>query len=164
MVDLEDKLKKILSQKDIGELITTKKGESLNNIIKKEGKRFQRILQKHINAYYDSYYPTVYHRTHAMQSSLRIETDITNLSIGVYFDDTAWHMPTVGSSQYLRFVPTLIDTGWEWKNAPHPIYRFTYWDGAHFIKEAIDEFYQNNPYNLTISVESYFNTEYYRKL
>jgi hypothetical protein len=164
MSNLEAELKKFLASKKAGSRIKDDNGKSLNQIVKEEGKRFYQILQKHINAYYDSYYPTVYQRTGAMGDSLQIETSVSDMSISVYFNDRAWHMPTSGKSPYLRFVPTLMDVGWEWKNAPRPIYRFTWWDGAEFIKAAIAEFNQRNPYNLTIRVESAFYPEYYRNL
>ena len=164
MSNLEAQLKQLIAKGALKGQVKTVSGESVDSIIKKEGKRFQSILKKHIQAYYDSYYPTVYHRTGAMGESVQIETKVENMSISVYFDDRAWHMPTSGKSPYLRFVPTLMDVGWEWKNAPRPIYRFTWWDGAEFIKAAIAEFNQHNPYNLTIRVESTFYPEYYRKL
>lgn len=61
------------------------------------------------------------------------------------------------NSQYMRFVPTLMDSGWAWKNQNPSIYRFTFFEGDQFIKKAIDEFNQNNKYKFTIKVESTYN-------
>lgn len=160
----EDDFQKFLLQKNAGSKIKTDDGKTLNSIVKAEGKRFKQILQKHIDAYYASYEPKIYKRTDLFKNSLEVDTKVEDMSIRVFFNDNAWHLSLTKNDFKLRFVPTLIDSGWKWKVAKYPIYRFTCFGGDHYIKAAIDEFNRNNPYNLSIEVQSEFNTKYYNGL
>jgi len=138
-------------------------GKTINQALKQEAKRLKQLIEKYIQQYYDSYYPVEYIRTGAMGRSVRVETNVDKLQIAVYFDDSSYH-PSVFNSQYMRFVPTLMDSGWAWKNQNPSIYRFTFFEGDQFIKKAIDEFNQNNKYKFTIKVESTYNSTYYSTL
>lgn len=138
-------------------------GKTINQALKQESKRLKQLIEKYIQQYYDSYYPVEYVRTGAMGRSVRVETNVDKLQIAIYFDDSAYH-PSMFNSQYMRFVPTLMDSGWAWKNQNPSIYRFTFFEGDQFIKKAIDEFNQNNKYKFTIKVESTYNSTYYSTL
>lgn len=138
-------------------------GKTINQALKQESKRLKQLIEKYIQQYYDSYYPVEYVRTGAMGRSVRVETNVDKLQIAIYFDDSAYHS-SMFNSQYMRFVPTLMDSGWAWKNQNPSIYRFTFFEGDQFIKKAIDEFNQNNKYKFTIKVESTYNSTYYSTL
>ena len=94
-------------------------GKTINQALKQEAKRLKQLIEKYIQQYYDSYYPVEYVRTGAMGRSVRVETNVDKLQIAVYFDDSAYH-PSMFNSQYMRFVPTLMDSGCLLYTSPSP--------------------------------------------
>lgn len=163
MLTIQEQIQALLANpRKVGRL-KNDDGKTINQALKQESKRLKQLIEKYIQQYYDSYYPVEYVRTGAMGRSVRVETNVDKLQIAVYFDDSSYH-PSVFNSQYMRFVPTLMDSGWAWKNQNPSIYRFTFFEGDQFIKKAIDEFNQNNKYKFTIKVESTYNSTYYSQL
>ena len=134
-----------------------------------EGRRFKEILQKWVDAYYDSYKPVTgvggrdsykyehgndWERTGALLNSITITTmklSGNKLSLDIYFDENvATHNSIFGGEP--AYVPVLIDEGWEWQNNPH-IKHLSEYEGFHFVDKAIAEYNKNNPYG--ISIEKY---------
>lgn len=163
MATLQEQITALLSNPQKAGKLKYDDGKTINAALRSEAKRLKQLIEKYIQQYYDSYYPIEYDRTGAMGKAVRVETNIDDLHIAVYFDDSAYH-PSVFNSQYLRFVPTLMDSGWAWKNQTVSIYRFSFFEGEHFIQKAIDEFNQNNKYKFNITVESSYHPTYYSML
>lgn len=161
---LEEQLGKILKNKNVGRILKYDDGKSINDVLRQESRRLKDFIAKYIQLYYVSYYPSVYDRTEEMLASLCVEPQPKDMSIHIYFDDRAYHPSAFPNSMYLRFVPTLMDSGWAWKNQNPSIYRFTYFEGEHFIEKAIMEFKKDNRYKLNVTVDSLFYHEYYAQL
>ena len=131
-------------------------------VLKNEVYRFKDILKNHILAYYNSYSPMVYVRgSHEgnLLESLTVD-DIVQLSIDgkqlickIIINENAIHTSVVDDSYGNAF--WLMNYGWEvGEDVPfHDIYRFGYFEGAHFLENAIEEFKNTNKYGLTVKVE-----------
>jgi hypothetical protein len=65
-------------------------------------------------------------------------------------------------SSQAGYVPWLMEEGWNAEKLANSkgkdIYRFTWFDGIHYVKNAVEQFKSSNPYNLIIEV--YFENEY----
>ena len=131
-------------------------------VLKNEIYRFKDILKNHILAYYNSYSPMVYVRgSHEgnLLESLTVD-DIVQLSIDgkqlickIIINENAIHTSVVDDSYGNAF--WLMNYGWEvGENVPfHDIHRFGYFEGVHFLENAIEEFENTNKYGLTVKVE-----------
>ena len=171
---LEDRVKEYIKnskQKAVGE----KSGKFLSNVLKEEAERLKKILISQIRAYYDSYEPNVYKRrpeAEGLLNSISIDTNTGNpLQIIVYFNENSYHPSIIYPKLPERFIPTLIDIGWKWKNNSLPkaggktyqIEHFTYQKGFHFVEKAIKEFNRTSKYHISIQVKSTYS-KYYDKL
>ena len=137
--------------------IVLSNGKTLRTILDEEAEKLRKILLKYISAYYDSYTPTVYERTMGLLNSLRVDAvkkDGNNISVRLWFDDNAVHPSVFGDDQDDGFVAILIDTGWQVSRGWHKdISHFGFQEGAHFVKNSVDEYNANNQYGFRISVE-----------
>lgn len=130
-------------------------------ILKKELHRFKDILQKHIDDYYSSYTPTVYDRgNHGgnLRQSLTVD-DICGLSsknkmitCKILINENAIHNSILDGSEANAF--WLLNDGWKVRKNVwfKEIYRFGYYEGAHFVENAIEEFEKTNKYGIKIEV------------
>lgn len=141
-----------------------------------EAKRLRKYIQDNINYYYDDYTPIVYERTGNYRRALQVEdiADIkvkgNSIELSLYFDENlSMHesLPFVSQfdyetgektyyylNQHESFVPQLMEFGWD---APRleemigrKIYRLTYFDGIHAIRDGIAKFNRNNPLGIKI--------------
>ncbi len=145
---------------------------SINNlvsILEYEGKILYKYIIDEIHAYYNSYDPVFYIRTYNFISALRITPVIYNnnkLSLKVYFDEQMGTHPSIWLKGEPGYVPILINYGWEWKhesvskilNGKH-IYRFSYYEGFHYIEKAISKYNMTNKYGFKIHFEANFKGE-----
>lgn len=130
-------------------------------ILKMELHRFKDILQSHINSYYSSYHPHIYERgKHGgnLRKSIKVD-EICKLSskdklitCRVLINENAIHDSVATGKKANAF--WLINDGWKVKKeVPFKgIYRFGYYEGAHFVEDAIAEFQKTNPYGIKIEV------------
>ena len=130
--------------------------EDINAILKSEAARLKGLIEEYIDRYYASYDPVVYRpRTNSLRNGVRVDTEVKNRSIDIYFDDDTVWGPSVKSKsdEPWGFTPILIDAGWSIKTQK-PICKrmFDYYEGYHFLQSALDEFEKNNPYDLHVEV------------
>lgn len=130
-------------------------------ILKKELYRFKDILQKHIDDYYDSYKPVVYDRgNHGgnLRQSLTVD-DICELSsknrmitCRLLVNENAIHNSIINGEEANAF--WLINDGWKVRKNTwfKDIYRFGYYEGAHFVEKAVKEFEKSSKYGIKIEV------------
>lgn len=136
--------------------------ENIDKEFTYEAHRLYALIQKHLSFYYISYLPKVYQETNNLQRSLRIKR--TNDGFEIYFEPSLAYHPSIMPTKYPKaFVPTLIDSGWDWGKNPR-IHHFTYYEGYHFIEKAVEEFKQTTSLPITISIESKYHPEYYSTL
>jgi hypothetical protein len=130
-------------------------------VLKKELHRFADILQQKIDEYFESYQPRVYDRgnhggdlRHALTVDDVCELSATGKSITcrILINDNAIHNSILDGSEANAF--WLLNEGWEvQKNVWFKdIYRFGYYEGAHFVENAVDEFERTNKYGIKIEV------------
>lgn len=115
-------------------------------------------VDMHIREYYLSYEPRVYNRTYDFMDSLYAENFINarvkdnRIELSVSFRDSmAYHTNIFGDHE--SYVPALINFGWKAPKLESMIgsrYRFTYYEGYHFIEKAIRMFNRRNPYGVYI--------------
>lgn len=125
-------------------------------ILKSEAARLKGLIEKYINEYYASYDPVKYNRTDSLRNGVRVNTEVKNRSIDIYFDDDTVWGPSVKNprdGEPWGFTPILIDAGWSIKTQkPIRKHMFDYYEGYHFLQSALDEFQKNNPYDLHVEV------------
>lgn len=154
MPSIAEQLKNLTVNKQV-----TSNGVSWADILKSETNRLKQFIQNELDMAYMSYYPKVYHRTGLFQQSLFVDDAISvsasgkQLTMNVKFNDLAWHDSLWnGSSGYL---PVLWSEGWSWKDQSDPRERFTYWNGNHFLKNAIEKYNNDNSYGIVAKIERY---------
>lgn len=127
-------------------------------VLKSETKRLKKIIQQHIDYYYMSYSPKVYNRTHGLQNSLTVD-DLCEMSASknkiickIIINDNAIHPSLFGGEAGNVF--WLINSGWEVKKDVcfRDIYRLGYFEGYHFLENAIEEFESTSKYKITVEV------------
>ena len=150
-MSLADRLKDI----DVTQL-RLKNGMTMEQILRQEAERLRQCIQDRIDEIYDIYQPRVYQRTYAFQSSLyvddvvRIDTIGKKLTIRLLFNDNAYHPSLWGGDK--GYLPSLLNDGWSWKNSNIDIYRFSNFDGYHFLENAVDDYNQDNPYGIKVNI------------
>ena len=123
--------------------------------------RFKKILEKYINNYYNSYIPSVYYRG-KNKGNLKYSLDLDNIceisSTGklitcrILINENTIHESIItGNNSNALW---LINDGWQVKKNVwfKNIYRFGYYEGAHFIEDAIKEFESTTKYNIKVQV------------
>ena len=153
-----DEIKKYV-EKNAG-TIKLSNGKTIGQILLNESRRLKGLITKHIGIYYASYRPVYPYRdrTFDLINSLRIEDMQKNgneLTVRVYFDQQTATHPSVVKDGEPGFTPILIDQGWEVKKDVwfKDIHMFGHFEGAGFIKAAINEYNAQNPYGFKIRVE-----------
>lgn len=129
-------------------------GMSLDEMLIYEANRLKDIIQKYIDLYYANNTPKFYHRNNNFKKSLRVETNVVDKSIAVYFDDDlAWEPSLKTGGDPYGFIPILVDTGWAWHNGQKTPYHFAYYEGDKYLQNAIKEFTKTDKYNVGIHIE-----------
>ena len=118
-----------------------------------------RCIQFFIDKMYQEYTPIYYKRRpfqSGLQSSLYVEDflqakiigDTIQLSLKFSSNVWAWNMDKTHRSP----VNVLMNEGWNWHDESiEPIWRFTYYEGYHFIEKGIDLFNRNNKWGVKIT-------------
>ena len=130
-------------------------------IFENEAKRFKDILQKHINKYYASYSPRVYKRgEHGgnLRDALSVgevkivTTNKARIQVSIEINDNAIHDSIVTGERANAF--WILNDGYSVKKDVwfKDIYRFGYYEGAHFVEAAVEEFEKTCRYGLTVEV------------
>lgn len=151
-----------LNIKNIKKLKYPNSNLTYEEVLIQEIHRFKVILRQHILAYYNSYSPMVYvrgsHEGNLLESltvddMIQISANGKQLICKILINENAIHTSVVDESYGNAF--WLMNYGWEvGEDVPfHDRYRFGYFEGAHFLESAIEEFKNTNKYGLTIKVE-----------
>lgn len=130
-------------------------------ILQNETRRLKDILQRKIEDYYNSYSPKVYDRgNHGgnLRNSLSVDDVCTvsangmKLIMNIKINDNAIHNSILDDSEANSF--WLLNDGWSVKKDVwfKDIYRFGYYEGAHFVEEAIEEFEKTSRYGIKVEV------------
>lgn len=130
-------------------------GNTLVEEFKKEADRFVDILQEEIEAWYDSYSPTVYSRTGSMGQSINVadmvsaNIDGMKLTVNINYSDSAFHPSMFGGGDtnvlLLMNEGYSVSSGWH-KNIPY----FGYRPGGHFLENAMARFNAENYLGITV--------------
>ena len=151
-----------LNIKNIKKLKYPNSNLTYEEVLIQEIHRFKVILRQHILAYYNSYSPMVYvrgsHEGNLLESltvddMIQISANGKQLICKILINENAIHTSVVDESYGNAF--WLMNYGWEVGEdvSFHDRYRFGYFEGAHFLESAIEEFKNTNKYGLTIKIE-----------
>ena len=130
-------------------------------ILERETKRLKDLLQKYIEDYYSSYSPVVYergkhggnlHDALSVDDMCSISANGMKLTMNINVNDNAIHNSILDDSEANSF--WLLNDGWSVKKDVwfKDIYRFGYYEGAHFVEEAIEEFEKTSRYGIKVEV------------
>lgn len=129
------------SKTAVGKEVAEKRKKILLSEAEKYAADLQRIINKYLDEYYNSYNPVVHERTRQLYKMLgNVEVDNENNSIIIHFNQNAWQINAVKSDPHDSFVPRLLNSGWEVKKSNKGGSRFLYFEGSFFIDNAIEEF------------------------
>ena len=151
-----------LNIKNIKKLKYPNSNLTYEEVLIQEIHRFKVILRQHILAYYNSYSPMVYvrgsHEGNLLESltvddMIQISANGKQLICKILINENAIHTSVVDESYGNAF--WLMNYGWEVGEdvSFHDRYRFGYFEGAHFLESAIEEFKNTNKYGLAIKIE-----------
>ena len=130
-------------------------------VLQNETKRLKEILQRHLEDYYNSYTPRVYRRGQYggnLRKALSAD-DICTISANgmmitmkLKINENAIQYSIVNNNESNAF--RLMNDGWRVKKNTwfKDIYKFGYYEGAHFIESAVEEFYASNKYGIKVEV------------
>lgn len=147
--------------KSINPLDIKYKGTNLTyrQILQKESNRLKNLIQKNIEDYYNSYPPVLYKRgNHGgnLHNTLSIDDacdiSVNGMTITIKVNDNAIHDSINGDHDSNAF--WLMNDGWSVKEDVwfKDIEHFGYFEGAHFVENAIEEFNKTNRYGIKVEV------------
>lgn len=144
--------------KNINVLKLKPKGSTLTyeQILKSEANRLVTLIQSNINDYYHSYAPRKYHRTGRLTNAFTVDdlcsVSAKGMTITVRVNNCAIHNSIIDGSPSNAL--WLMDRGWHVRDDVwfSDIYRFGYYEGAHFIESAVDEFKSTTKYNIKVKI------------
>lgn len=130
-------------------------------ILQNEAKRLKSILQKNIEDYYNSYSPAVYQRGQhggnlldslSLDDVCDISADGMKLTINININENAIHNSILDDSEANAF--WLVNDGWKVKKDVwfKDVYRFGYYEGAHYVENAVEEFERTSKYRIKVDV------------
>lgn len=157
MTNLEKQLKRI-NPLDIGYKNTNL---TYRQILQKESKRLKGILQKHIDDYYNSHSPSVYHHGQhggnlfnplSVDDVCTVIADGTKLIMNINVNESAIHNSILDNSKANAF--GLMNDGRQVRKETwfREVYRFGYFEGAHFVEDAIEEFERTSKLGIKVDV------------
>lgn len=146
---------------------TTSSGLTMRDILLKEAERLKSCFEKAIGSYYDSYSPSgIVPRTGNLQDSLVVDKVVKissagkTMSVQIDFDQAMIMAESIFGSDSSNYnTASLINDGWQVRpdvSFSH-IEHFGFYDGFDFVRQALDEFYSDNPYNIKVHVEGFKN-------
>ena len=119
----------------------------------REAQQLRSWINRFIAIYYDNYSPAVYQRTYVFRNSLEMP-EIVNEEAVIRFDSKMARHKSLFGGGY-GYVPSLINYGWRWRRQPSkPIYRFTYYEGDHFLEDAIHAYMSTFNSSVTIEIRN----------
>jgi hypothetical protein len=152
---IEMQLEKILQQQ-----VKMENGKTLQQNLEGAIRYLYQIIDNHIREYYLSYEPREYERTFDFMDSLYAENFLQARVVGnrielsvSFVDSMAYHYNF--NRKHKSYIPILINCGWKAPKLEQRIgkvYRFTYYEGYHFIEKSIKQFNSQNPYGVYISL------------
>ena len=134
-------------------------GQTVQQALDSAARQLVKYLQEGIDAYYGSYSPKMYKpRTGGLKRSISV-WDIAEItingdtaSIEVFFNDNAFHR-SLGNHPHMSDVVSLINYGWKVQNGSHRnVPRFGYYEGYHFIEDAVAKFNADSPLGITAKI------------
>ena len=157
MTNLEKQLKKI-NPLDIKYQNTNL---TYRQILQNEAKRLKNILQQHIEDYYHSYSPVIYQRGQhggnllnslSVDDMCAVSSDGMKLIMNVNVNENAIHNSILDDSEANAF--WLMNDGWQVKKNTwfKDVHRFGYFEGAHFVEDAVEEFERTSKYGIKVDV------------
>lgn len=156
---ISDMMKYYNSPKSQADLIDDTK---IKTSLAEASKLLERILREKVQEYYDSYEPIKYKRTYDFLNSIKISPIVregNTYTFSVYFDqDIATHPSYFNGED--GYVPILLNEGFSWKeeNQPvPPIHHLSYYEGFHFVEDAIKDFNKQNKWGLTLRKEAVYH-------
>lgn len=157
MTNLEKQLKKI------NPLNVKYKNTNLtySQILQQESKRLKDILQKHIEHYYNSYSPVVYQRglhdgnlldSLSTDDVCTVSSDGIRFTMAININENAIHKSLIDNSEANAF--WLMNDGWQVRKETwfKEVYRFGFYEGAHYVEDAIEEFENTSKYGIKVDV------------
>jgi hypothetical protein len=154
------------SIKDLEKWIKTNHGQKstldenqIRKVLSEAGQELQRLMIVELDAYYQSYEPTVYKRTGNTVDSIRVgnpkKISINEWSLAITFDEgLANHPSYISADQPDGYTPWLLEVGWNIEDKVQPSRpMFTKHSGTHYITKAVNKFNQSNKHGLKVSVE-----------
>jgi len=138
--------------------------KDMAEIIKSEMKRLEEYMKEELQAYFDSYEPTVYKRTGDTMRSITLNepyVDGDKISAEITFDESLANHPSVMSGdQPMGYTPWLLESGWSITSRIQPrIAMFTDHAGTQYVSKAVERFNATSKYGIKVSV--YHNGERY---
>lgn len=131
----------------------------IRQVLTEAGQELHKLMVEELNAYYQSYEPTVYQRTGNTVDSIRVgkpqKISINEWSLGITFDEAlANHHSYIGSNQPDGYTPWLLEVGWNIEDKVQPSRpMFTNHPGTHYITKAVQKFNASNTHGLKVIVE-----------
>lgn len=130
-------------------------------ILHQESKRLKNILQKHIEHYYDSYSPVVYrrglhdgniHDSLSTDDVCTVSSDGAKLIMTININENAIHKSVIDNSEANAF--WLMNDGWQVRKETwfKEVYRYGYYEGAHYVEDAVKEFENTSKYGIKVDV------------
>lgn len=131
-------------------------GLTYEQLLRREAKRFKKILQRELEDAYYSYTPKKYVRTGDILASFDVDNVFTfnminnTIELGIVINDNAFHQ-SIFDGYGLANTIMLLNDGYKVEKGWHKdIEYFGYREGYHFIEKAIDEFENTNKYGLRV--------------
>lgn len=132
-----------------------------HQILHNEAKRLKSILQKNIADYYNSYSPAVYDRGQHRENPLdslslddicAISADDLKFTMNVNINENAIHNSILDNSEANAF--WFMNDGWQVRKETwfKEVYRFGYYEGAHYVENTVEEFERTSKYGIKVDV------------
>lgn len=153
MASIADQLKRIIVKK-----VKIKNGKTLEQMLMEAVDYLYICIQSEIDSMYEEYIPKVYERRSyfdSLRSSLyvedfidaRIKGNTIELSLKFSSNVWAWNFNHTHKSN----VAVLMNEGWQWDNwIENDVWRFTHYEGYHFIQNGIAKFNKHNHWGVKI--------------
>lgn len=130
-------------------------------VLQNEARRLKDLIEEYIKDYYSSYSPKIYKRGQfggdllnslTVDDVCTISSDGKRMNITITINDNAIHNSILDGSEANAFW-LLNDERKVKKNVWFKdVYRFGYYEGAHFVEDAVEEFERTSKYGIKVEV------------